>query len=467
MAYTITLPSGGTLTTVADGTVNTSSSILTLVGKNYAGYGQFLDQNFVNLLVNMANSPAPSVALTGQIYYNTTSGTLSVYTGTLWKGLARLSSASSAPAIGNTIPGELWYDSTNQQINVSNGNAWVLVGPTSTGGQGTTGAIAANVTDGTSSHVVTELYVANVLVGIISKDSTFSPNVTFGINSDWPAGQTISPGITLNSNIGNAPGVRAATSGFSIGASNISLTQSGTTALLLNNLNNGNILVQANVGGTVGNVIAVNGATGAVTIANLASGASGFSTAGNVTGGNILTAGLVSATGTITSAANVIGANITTAGLVTATGNVYGLNFVGNVVGTSSSALYADLAERFAADADYLPGTVVELGGSAEVTQATSELSESIFGVISTRPAYLMNSGAGHDLSHPPIAMTGRVPVRVVGAVRKGDRLVSAGNGIARAAQAGEATAFNVIGRALKDKLDTAEGTVEAIVTIK
>ena len=78
-----------------------------------------------------------------------------------------------------------------------------------------------------------------------------------------------------------------------------------------------------------------------------------------------------------------------------------------------------------------------------------------------------MNSKAGDDLTHPPVAMTGRVPVQVTGVVQKGDRLVSAGNGMARAAKAGEATAFNVIGRSLVDKLDSDVGTVEAIVTIK
>jgi hypothetical protein len=78
-----------------------------------------------------------------------------------------------------------------------------------------------------------------------------------------------------------------------------------------------------------------------------------------------------------------------------------------------------------------------------------------------------MNSGAGDDITHPPIAMTGRVPVRVIGSVNKGDRLVSAGNGLARSAQTGEATWSNTIGRALENKLDTAEGLVEAIVTIK
>ena len=78
-----------------------------------------------------------------------------------------------------------------------------------------------------------------------------------------------------------------------------------------------------------------------------------------------------------------------------------------------------------------------------------------------------MNGGAGEDDTHPPVAMTGRVPVKVTGIVQKGDRLVSAGAGIARSAQAGEVTAFNVIGRSLVDKLTPESGTIEAIVTIK
>jgi hypothetical protein len=136
------------------------------------------------------------------------------------------------------------------------------------------------------------------------------------------------------------------------------------------------------------------------------------------------------------------------------------------VFATATTALYADVAERFAADEEYLPGTVVELGGEAEITKATTELSENVFGVISTRAAYLMNSGAGTDTTHPPIAMTGRVPVRVTGSIRKGDRLVAAGNGLARAARTNEATAFNVIGRALENKTTNDDGVIEAIVTI-
>jgi hypothetical protein len=78
-----------------------------------------------------------------------------------------------------------------------------------------------------------------------------------------------------------------------------------------------------------------------------------------------------------------------------------------------------------------------------------------------------MNGGAGDDDTHPKVAMTGRVPVLVTGVVKKGDRLVSAGNGIARAARTGEATAFNTIGRSLVDKTTPESGTIEAIVTIK
>jgi hypothetical protein len=152
-----------------------------------------------------------------------------------------------------------------------------------------------------------------------------------------------------------------------------------------------------------------------------------------------------------------------TTGLVTIPG---ALTVTGTLTATASSARYADLAERFAADATYTPGTVVELGGAKEITAAVQELSDEVFGVISTRAAYLMNSDAGSDITHPAVAVSGRVPVRVIGQVKKGDRLVSAGAGLARAASREEITAFNVIGRALEDKNTENEGTVEAIVKL-
>ena len=128
-----------------------------------------------------------------------------------------------------------------------------------------------------------------------------------------------------------------------------------------------------------------------------------------------------------------------------------------NVLSTlASSAQYADVAERFEADAPMEVGSVVELGGSAEITEATSDLSEDVFGVISFKPGFMMNSLAGEDATHPFVAMTGRTPVRVSGAVNKGQRLVSSSiKGCARAAATGESISpFNVIGRALESNTE-------------
>jgi hypothetical protein len=128
-----------------------------------------------------------------------------------------------------------------------------------------------------------------------------------------------------------------------------------------------------------------------------------------------------------------------------------------NVVhAVATSAQYADVAERFEADAPMSTGAVVEVGGDAEITETTSDLSENVFGVISDQPAYAMNAAAGNSETHPFVAMTGRTPVRVTGAVTKGQRLVSSSvKGCARAVASGESISpFNVIGRALESSTD-------------
>ena len=133
---------------------------------------------------------------------------------------------------------------------------------------------------------------------------------------------------------------------------------------------------------------------------------------------------------------------------------------------TATSAQYADIAERFAADAPMVPGAVVQLGGAEEITETSEDLSDRVFGVVSTQPAYMMNSKAGNDTTHPFVAMTGRTPVRVTGTVNKGDRLVSSSvKGTARAASDSETiNPFHVIGRALEDKFDDGIGMVNCVV---
>ena len=142
---------------------------------------------------------------------------------------------------------------------------------------------------------------------------------------------------------------------------------------------------------------------------------------------------------------------------------------VANLEGTATAAQYSDVAERFASDSVYAPGTVVALGGAEEITQVNEEASDEVFGVVSSleQAAFKMNDGAGNNDTHPYIAMTGRVDVKVIGIVNKGDRLISASvPGYARAATKAECTAFNVIGRALTSKTTAGQGSVLAAVRV-
>ncbi len=135
--------------------------------------------------------------------------------------------------------------------------------------------------------------------------------------------------------------------------------------------------------------------------------------------------------------------------------------------GTATTAEYADLAERYEADAEYAAGTIVRLGGDKEVTQTTAENDVKVFGVVSTAPAFEMNASAGTDATHPYIALAGRVPCKVIGKVDKGDRIVSsatAGTGMV----AGDDYSWKfVVGRALEDKTTDEAGTIEVVVGAK
>jgi len=451
MAYTINLTDGSIFATVSDGTINTSSSMI-LVGKNYAGYGEFLDENFIHLLENGANTSAPGAPLTGQLWWDKTNSLMKVYTGTAFKTISAATASASAPT-GN-VTGDIWFDTTNQQLKVWNGTAFILVGPASSSGQGTSGAIVNTIEDNVGNdHVVIQMFVANTIVSMVSKDSSFTPAV--GI-----AGfATIDPGIQMSTAVTNAQFVGTAAnaslldgldstsflrsdasdttsgtlgiindSGLTVGLdqdAKISVTLATSAVNIQNQTQDANINVQVNDGGVTTTALFVDGSTALV-------GVKGITNLGSNGAGNI-------------------GSSAT---------------FFNTIFATATTALYADVAERFAADVEMLPGTVVELGGTAEITKSVDELSENVFGVISTRAAYLMNAGAGTDSTHPPIAMTGRVPVRVTGSICKGDRLVAAGDGLARAARAGEATAFNTIGRSLEAKESETVGIIEAIVTI-
>ena len=134
---------------------------------------------------------------------------------------------------------------------------------------------------------------------------------------------------------------------------------------------------------------------------------------------------------------------------------------------TSTSAQYADLAERYACDVPTEPGDVVILGGYEEVTKCQNELDDAVFGVVSDSPAFLMNAQAGNNESHPMIALKGRVMVKIIGTGKAGDRIVSAKNGAARTADIDECTAFNVLGRLIKDKYNEQTALAECVIGVK
>jgi hypothetical protein len=144
----------------------------------------------------------------------------------------------------------------------------------------------------------------------------------------------------------------------------------------------------------------------------------------NITIGGTSNVVVVAATGVLVTGTISASGNINTTG-----GNgVANIGAVGAYFNTvhakATSAQYADLAEMYQGDQTYMPGTVVEFGGSHEVTMTTTASSTSIAGVVSTNPSYLMNSGLT-SLNSVPVALTGRVPCQVLGPVKKGDRLVS------------------------------------------
>jgi hypothetical protein len=139
-----------------------------------------------------------------------------------------------------------------------------------------------------------------------------------------------------------------------------------------------------------------------------------------------------------------------------------------NVVhATSTAAQYADLAERYASDMAVEVGDVVMLGGSEEITRCNEDLCNKVFGVVSESPAFLMNAQAGNNDSHPMIALKGRVLVKIKGTGKAGDRVVSAGSGEARIANIDECTAFNVLGRLIKDKYNEETALTECVIGVK
>lgn len=401
MATSIYNYDGTLLTTIPDGSIETTSASIKFPGRGYINYGEPVNENMLWIMQNFASASSPTSPLNGQLWYDTNTKLIKVYDSTSgsWVSVGGVIRSSTPPVTGSNV-GALWYDTTKNQLHVWSGSAWLLLGPL--GASDSLDPLnpaspaysridAAVVSDGVSTHQIWRICVGTLVLAIFSKDASFVPNPAISGFS------TINPGLNFNGSIAN------------IGVS-------GDTTLFRNNQTN---VPNANNTYDLGST--------SFRFANV------FGTAFNGT----------SFTGT------------------TYNGTTYnGTTFNG----TATQARYADLAERYASDKEYAPGTVVKLGGDNEITACTRPGDPDVLGVISTNPGYLMNSEAGNDSTHPPVALTGRIPCKVVGQVKKGQRLMSSSMEGVACAWDPIYEGFSIIGRALEDKTTHGAGTIEIVV---
>ena len=177
MSYTITKSDGTTLTTINDGTIDSTTS-LELPGPNYIGYGKYLNENLVYLLENFASNTAPSgTNLQGQLWFNKFTQTLEVFTTQGYIPVAGVLIQSTQPV--NANPGNTWYDTAHNQYYLYDGTNWNLIGPTYTKQQGISGAIPTIVNDANNigqTHFIIQIQNSTGTIAIFSSDPTFVPS---------------------------------------------------------------------------------------------------------------------------------------------------------------------------------------------------------------------------------------------------------------------------------------------------
>ena len=548
MAYKINNTFGTLLVTLADGTIDTAATDLTLIGKGYAGFGEALNENLVKLLENFNNTSAPSNKITGQLWYDQTNKQLNVYTGTKFKPVGSSTNSTTAPT--NAVLGDMWFDTTNKQLYVYNGSAFTLIGPTTIAGSGVTQFTTDTVQDNTGvNRSILKMVSNDNVVGVVS-DIAFTPSSTEtnGAALITAGFSTVAQGIQLSSTVSSAKfrgtatdsealgGVVAANflraneddtttgkltiqndDGLVLGAgSDITMSLSSDNLTIAQTTQDKDIIFTVNDGGTTTTLMTLDGDTGRLELPSVGD----IRVKGNLT---VDGTQVIMNTSTMSVEDNILelNRNISSAsgmpnfsGLkvnrgetsvateqdlywvwdetfaddgTTVFGNAGGawtafksagvgeelsaatlVDIRANVVhATSTSAQYADLAERYATDTPVEVGDLVCLGGSEEITKCITESCNAVFGVVSETPAVLMNAQAGNNDTHPMIALKGRVFVKISGTAKAGDRVISAGNGVARAASLDECTAFNVIGRVIKAKYNEETNLTECVIGVK
>jgi hypothetical protein len=493
MAYVINLTNGGSLVTVEDGTIDQSTS-LKLVGKNYAGYGEIQNENFIHLLENFSSANQPAGPLSGQIWFDNSLKKLKFYDGTKFRTTGGAEISTTQP-VGLTT-GDFWWDTSNNQLYAQNSDGgFVLIGPQSIG-ETVSAMVTAQVRDSNQvNRTIIKGTVDDGVVFIVSNaeftiDTTDASNAITGFD-------IVRQGLTLRNTTSAASGVTSSAHRFHGTATNAEKLGGVAAAdyALAGAANFSSVVRFADAGFTVGaaNDLAVfideTGSGNEGVIDNTVGQKIRFKvkSSGGVTTEpfHIQSGGLIPTTtatydigdsnykwrnmyatsfnGLATQAiALQVGSNYRT-GDVNPTNNTVAVrdssgNISANVFnGISTSARYADLAEKYTTDQEHPIGTAMEICTHGDHEAGPAKASSMAIGVISAEPAYLMNSEAEGQA----IGLKGRVPVRVKGAVKKGEAVYAWEDGVCSTVQT---TAL--VGIALEASDDESEKLIECVLKV-
>ena len=512
MAYIVNRYNGTQLVVVEDGTID-STTDLKFVGRNYSGYGEVQNENYLHLLENFSGTSAPSKALDGQVWYDASTTKLKFYTGAAWKTAGGTEVAATEPA--GLDEGDLWWSSTSNQLyGKTAAGEFVLVGPQAAG-SGTTQMLSVKVLDNTEAEksIIVALINDRPIYVISNEEFTLATNQPDGVPADLEDATQFSKikrGITMVNSVG---GLTLNNEGDYISASNqepiiwgtandalrlggtiytdylkrtdtITFGDSGLTIGdsndLLISIVSGN---QGSIKNTVGDYVylgAKRGGSGAadniISIRNVDASNTGIFPETNNTynignasekfaeihatsfKGTADKATTVDVAGTGRSASTAAGAN--TIAARDANGDLTARFFNG----TAIKAQYADLAEKYTTEETHPVGTIMAVSSerfveekdvSAETRPAKS--SDLVIGVISEKPAYLMNA----DINGQPIALKGRVPVRCSGPIQKGQAIYAWDNGVG-----GHTATRALVGIALESNPNPEEKLVECVLKV-
>ena len=492
MAYIINRTNGTQLTVVEDGTIDQTTD-LKLVGKNYAGYGEIENENLVSLLENFSSSQSPARPISGQIWFDSSNSKLKFYDGTKFRTTGGAEVSTTQP-VGLT-EGDFWWDNTNNQLYANSGDGgFVLIGPQSQGDT-ITQMVTTEVRDTLGNvrtiirAVVNDETIFTISSAQFTIDSSDAENAITGFD-------VVRQGLTLRNTTDSANGITSsdhrywgtATNALKLGGIDAAnfiqstpgedavfntiarFTDAGLTVGTSNDLliaiqNDNEGIIKNQVGNEI--IFSVTDNSAEIDVAQvMETGINPLTTVSFDLGSSsfkwrTIYANSLNGLATSSSALRLSGSDLLPS--TSATNNTVAVrdasaNITANeFVGTATQAKYADLAEKYTTEGGIPVGTVMSISSDDRYEAGLANAGDIVIGVISDKPAYLMNA----EIDGQAIALKGRVPVRVLGPVTKGDGVFVAQDGLASAGGLGE-----LIGVAIESNNETSEKLVECVLKV-